>query len=420
MREYVVNRPGEAAMNRILSQAGPEGVILRLAWQTGLSRDEISALTWDQVSFLDDRLELPDRHIPLVPELRAVLWKLYENNHEISPRVVLSSRGKTPLAPESISRLARQALDREGQTSVRLMDLRHDWIIRQLADKDWSTVSRISGVEIPTLQARFASYVSEKRPSRPENAPEADEFKLWRALQAERGTPAGLALWLTWQLGLQAQEIVSLTWSQVDFEHDVLRIAGREVPLTNAVRRILEDTRRRAGADPHVLLTEHSRKPMDLPRLSRLTRAALIRGGMEHVLLRDLRKDEAREDESARILEFAQREGALSRGDVMELLGISKTAAYTRLSRLTEEKKLVRIGGKYYLPGTVVPPERQLETIRAYLERSGFAYRQDIVALLRIQPKQCSLLLRRLVGEGQLVQSGQKYYLPQEEKRKVN
>ena len=172
MREYVVNRPDEAAMDRILAQAGPEGVVLRLAWQAGLSRDEISALVWDQVSFLDDRLELPDRHIPLHPELRAVLWKLYESNHDASPRVVLSSRGKTPLAPESISRLARLALDREGQRAVRLMDLRHDWIIRQLADKDWSTVARISGVEIPTLQARFSSCISEKPSARPEGGSE--------------------------------------------------------------------------------------------------------------------------------------------------------------------------------------------------------------------------------------------------------
>ena len=56
MREYVINRPAPDAMGRILDQAGPEGIVLRLAWQAGLSRDEISALTWDQVSFLDSRL----------------------------------------------------------------------------------------------------------------------------------------------------------------------------------------------------------------------------------------------------------------------------------------------------------------------------------------------------------------------------
>lgn len=420
MREYVVHRPDPDAMQRALSQVGPEVIVLRLAWQAGLSRDEISALTWEQVSFLDNRLELPDRMVPLDPELRTALWRLYESNHDLSPRVVLSSRGKTPLAPESISRLARQALDREGQTQVRLMDLRHDWILRQLADKDWAEVSRISGVEVPALQVRFSPYVSDKKTSSRPAETHVDEFKLWRVLQAERSSPAGLALWLAWQLGLQAHEIVELTWDQVDFERNVLRLPDREVPLTNAVRRLLEEVRRRRrdGDPPQVLLTQQSRKPLDLPRLSRLTRAALIRGGMEHTLLRDLRRNETREDEDARLLEAAQ-QGPLSRGDVMALLGMSKTAAYGRLHRLTEQKRLVRIGGKYYLPDSVVPPERHLEAIRTYLSQAGFAYRQDIVSLLHIRPKQCTLLLRRLVDNGELMQSGQKYYLPQEEKRKA-
>ena len=421
MREYVVNRPDEAAMRRALEAepASPEGVILRLAWQQGLSRDEISALTWEQVSFLDERLELPDRMVPLDPEVRACLWRLFQANNEASPYVVLSSRDRTPLRPESISRLARQVLDRWGQTAVRLMDLRHDWIIRQLADKDWPAVARVSGVEVPALQTRFAAYAPEKKPPR-RSAAHVDEFKLWKVLQAERDTPAGLALWLAWQLGLQAQEIVALTWDQVDLETDSLRLPDREVPLTNALRRILEDTRRRAPAgEPHVLLTEHSRKPVDLPRLSRMTRAALIRGGMEDVLLRDLRRDEGREDEDARLLSLAAARGVLDRGDVMDLLGLSKTAAYARLRRLTERKKLVRIGGKYYLPGEVVPPEKHLETIRAYLEKAGFAYRQDIADLLHIQRKQCALILRRMVERGELAQSGQKYYLPRNEGRKA-
>ena len=414
MREYVVNRPNEAAMRRALEAepVSPEGVVLRLAWQQGLSRDEIAGLTWEQVSFLDERLELPDRMVPLDAEVRSCLWRLFQDNREVSPYVVLSSRGKTPLRPESISRLARQALDREGQTAVRLMDLRHDWIIRQLADKDWPAVARISGVAVPALQARFAAYAPEKKPARRACA-HVDEFKLWKLLQTERDTPAGLALWLAWQLGLQAGEIAALTWDQVNFDRDCLRLPDREVRLTNAVRRILEDTRSRAPAgEGHVLLTERSRKPVDLPRLSRMTRAALIQGGMEDVLLRDLRRDEGREDEENRLLSLAAARGVLDRGDVMNLLGLSKTAAYACLRRLTERKKLVRVGGKYYLPGDVVPPEKHLETIRAYLEKAGFAYRQDIAELLHIQRKQCALILRHMVERGELKQSGQKYYLP--------
>lgn len=399
---------------------GPEGIVLRLAWRAGLSREEIAALEWEQVSFLDGRLELPGRMIPLTADLRTALWRLYEANHEHSRYVVLSARGKKPMAPESISRLARAALDRAGQADVRLMDLRHDWIRRQIEERGWAEAARLSGVEIPALQARFAGAVEEAGPGKAEvqAPPEVDEFKLWRVLQAEKGSPAGLALWLAWQLGLQAGEIIALTWDQVGEEF--LRLPDREVPLTNAVRRQLEEARKRRlpGDPPQVLLTERSRKPLDLPRLSRVTRAALIRGGMERVCLRDLKRDEGREDEDARLIEAA-REAPLSRGDVMALLGISRTAAYSRLHRMTERGKLIRVGGKYYLPGSVVPPEKQLEVIRASLAQTGFAYRQDIVALLKIRPKQCTLLLRRLVEAGELVQKGQRYSLPEGKKEEA-
>ncbi len=422
MREYVFTRPDRAAMERILAQepAGPGGVILRLAWLAGLTRDEIAQLRWEQVSFLDSRLELPDRMVPLAPELRSYLWRRYERHAEESPFAAASSRDGRPLRPESISRLARTALDRGGQTGVRLMDLRHDWISRQLETQDWPAVARISGVEVAALQARFAAFVPEKKPAARAETAQVDEFKLWKVLQAERDTPAGLALWLTWQLGLQAVEIISLTWDQVDFAENVLRLPDREVSLTNAAHRLLLDTRRRqADCGPHVLLTAQSRRPLDLPRLSRITRAALIRGGMEHVSLRDLRRDETREDEDAKILDLAARRGPVSRGEIMTLLGLSKTAVYGRLRRLTDLGRLVRVGGKYYLPGTVVPPEEQPAAVVGYLEQAGFAYRQDICGLLRIEPRQCTLLLKRMVAAGALAQDGQKYFLPPPEERKA-
>lgn len=422
MREHVVNRPEEAAMQRLLEQvAGPEEVVLRLAWQAGLTRDEISALTWEQVSFSDGRLELPERTIPLEDGLHTVLWRLYEADHEASPRVALSSRGKKPLQPESISRLARQALDRAGQANVRLIDLRHDWIIRQLEHQDWAAVARISGVNITTLQIRFSEYVKKERAAQQKPAGGIDEFRLWRVLQTERNSPEGLTLWLVWQLGLQVNEVIELTWEQVDLAKGVLRLSNRDVLLTNAVRRLLEDTykTRTAADDPHVVLTENSRKPLDQPRISRMVRAVLIRGGMEQVRLRDLRRDENREDGDRCILEAVGAQGALSRGAVMKLLGVSTTAAHARLRRLVEEQKLVRIGAKYYLAGTAVPEEQHLDVIQSYLLETGFAYRQDIAKLLGIQPKQCTLVLRRMVKAGELFQTGQKYYLPQGKERKA-
>jgi integrase len=389
-----------------------------------LTREEIAALTWDQVSFLDGRLELPDRMVPLDGEVRAFLWKLHEakeaREEPGDPHVLLSARERKPMRLESVSRIARQALDRGGLRDVRLLDLRYDWIIRCLDRMDWPEAARISGVEVATLQLRFSASAPARKAPKPPPA-QLDEFKLWKLLQAERDTAAGLAMWLGWQLGLQAQEMISLTWKQVDFQEGILRLPDRSVSMTSAVRRILEEERRRRkpGEDPHVLLTEQSRKPLDLPRLSRITRTALIRGGLERVTLRDLRRDDGRDAEDERVLQRALERGFVSRGDVSELLGLSKTATYSRLRRLTELGRLVRVGGKYYLPGTVVPPEQHRETVLKYLAQEGFAYRQDIVDLLHIQPKQCTLLLHRMVEEGTLVQIGQKYFLPQREERKV-
>ena len=130
----------EAALRRLLEreQTGPEALVLRLAWLEGLTREEIAALTWDQVSFLDERLELPDRMVPLDPEARSFLWRLREaRGEEGDPHVLLSARERRPVRLESISRLARQALDRGGLTGVRLQDLRYDWILRCLDRMDW-------------------------------------------------------------------------------------------------------------------------------------------------------------------------------------------------------------------------------------------------------------------------------------------
>ena len=240
-----------------------------------------------------------------------------------------------------------------------------------------------------------------------------DEFKLWKVLQAERDTPAGLALWLTWQMGLSAREIVDLTWDRVDLEDGTIRLRDRTVPVTNTVSRILTETlaARTAEDDPHVVLSPQTRRPLDLPRLSRLTRSALIRGGLEEVQLRQLRKDEHRQNEDSLLLSQTAEAGCISRGTVCRLLGGSKTAAHARLNRLLEQKKLVRIGTKYYLPGTVVPPEEHSSVIREYLSREGFAYRKDIAQLLHIDSRQCTPILQRLVAEGELEQRQQKYYL---------
>lgn len=420
MQEYIVNRPDEGAMERVLTKNfdNAAGVILRLAWQAGLLRDEIQHLTWAQVDFLDQQIVLPDRAVPISEGLADWLADLRDSRSCRSETVVLSDRDQKPLTPQSISRLARTAMDQEGQTNIRLIDLRHDWLLRQLERHDWQYVSRISGIEAAALNVHFGEYLKEKKVStrihRNEPA-QIDEFALWKLLQTERTTPAGVTLWLTWQLGLRLEEIVTLTWEQVDMEGERLCLSDRTIPMSSGVHGIFQDLLSAEAKSGYVLTAPRSGQPYDRTRLSKLVRAVLIRGGLDDITLRDLRLDcDIRVGGENQVIAYIRQHGSTTRNEVMELLDVSKTTAYNRLKQMVRRGKLTQVGNRYYIRDTVVPPERQEAVILEYLTKEGFAYRQDIARILRVDPRQCRAILQKMVASGQIVQQRQRYILKKE------
>lgn len=150
---------------------------------------------------------------------------------------------------------------------------------------------------------------------------------------------------------------------------------------------------------------------MDVSRVSRITRTALIRGGMENWTLRDLWTRYEKSNWEQKITEAIRRSGPITRSEIMELYGQTKSAAYQRLRAMLDKGLLVRVGYKYYLPDSVVPPERQQEALYEYLKKEGFACRKDITTALQIETEQCSALLKHEVDSGNLIKVGQKYYL---------
>ena len=236
-------------------------------------------------------------------------------------------------------------------------------------------------------------------------------------LQAEQDTPAGAALWLTWQLGLQVEEIASLRWDQVDLQKERLILPDRQVRLTSGVLSILQKLRKAAPPEAEwVLMSPRSRRPYERTRLSKLVRAALVQGGLDDLSLRDLRLDyDIRVGGENQVLDVVRRQGSITRNEVMALLRVSKNTAYNRLRQMVARGKLTKVGNRYYLPSTVVPPEDQEQAILAYLSEAGFAYRQDIARVLRIGPRQCWPILQRMLAEHQIAKDGQKYILLQKE-----
>lgn len=417
---YTFKRPDPAAMERILTRFpySPEGAILRLAWLEGLSREEIAALTWDQVQFEDNALTLPDRTVPLAPSAEDCLRERHRLYAQRDPHVIISDRYQRPMPPESVSRLARTALDTEGQ-KVSLKDLRQDFVIRQLQTHDWTYAARVSGMAVSTLRDAFSPYLT--KPAAPENPlaqRDEAEYLLWRVIQQEGSSPAGLALWMGWKLQMQPGEIASLTWGQVDFDQNLIRLPDRTVSMGSRLRRLLLDAwdRRKDPAEPRVFTAPTTGRPMDLSRLTTVTRTALIRGGLEHVNLRNLHTWVRQGDRAQLLMAQAEEQGWLTREAVMERLGVSKSTARQYLLELREAGRLVRVGTRYYPAGAVADPDDHLDIIRAYLQEHGTGRRQDFIRLLGLEPEQGTLLLRRLTDRGELVLSGRHYTLPEQEK----
>lgn len=422
MRGESFRRPDGAAMERLLEEnrLDPTGIVLRLAWRAGLTRREICALTWDRVDLEASLLRLPDREVPLEIETAETLRLWRERVGRLGPYVAVSERFRRRLTPESIPNMARKALDSAGQTAVRLIDLRYDFIRRQFETHDWPYVLRVAGISLTTYRNTMAGLFRDA-PARAEKPPAAadEEFALWRVMQAERASPAGIALWLSTRLGLQSEEICALTWDRVDFDAELLRLPDREVPLTVTVRHVLEEAHalRRPEDGERVVLTPRSRAPMDAGRLTTVVRAALIRGGITDKTLRDLRRDSAWEAERETLIERARAKDGVTRREAEALLGMSEGRAYARLSRLEAEGELVRVGDRYYPAGTAPPPEGREEAVRRYLAEHGPSPRREVEEHLRVGRHKATALLKHMMeaGDVELVPGSWRYALAKDD-----
>lgn len=422
--KQVINRPDELAMRKLLKDnpTNTLGIILRLAWLQGMSREEICNLTWADLCMEKRLIVLKNREIPLDPDTEQCIYRRVALYARTAPYVVISERYNDMLAPGSVSRIVRRALDQAGMQQVRLVDLRHDFIIRQIETHEWAYAIRVSGLSVGTFQATYAKLEIHKKTKAQRLSDGNDEYYMWKILQENKETMEGIALWLRWQMNLQLVEMVDLTWEQVDFEADVLRLEKRTVPLAPTVREILRQElgHRLKDDDPHVLLTPKTRKPVDVARLSKLMRTVLIRGNVEHVTVRYLHGNTQKELDKLQIVKLVKAKGFAVRADVTAELELSPSAAHARLKELTAEGKLVQVLSTYYPAETTVPPERQEETIRRYLLDNGRGCVIELAKLLGLQERQCGRILQKLAEDGKLCRSSKGIYtLREEAARKV-
>ena len=213
---------------------------------------------------------------------------------------------------------------------------------------------------------------------------------------------------------MQPGEVAALTWDQVDFKTGHIHLPNRDIDMGTRMQRLLGEVwdRQKPLNEPQVFVAPTTGHPIDLSRVSVVSRTAMIRGGLEHFSLRTLCSWAAAQRTGEILTAHAEKQGSLVREDVMKLLHVSENTAWTYLNRLADSGRLEKVGVRYYPKGSVVAPENQLVVIEDYLKKHGIGSRQAFVELLHIAPHQATNILKHMVERGELVRVGKRYRLP--------
>lgn len=170
--DRVIHRPNPGKLNQLLQKERGEtpAVIILLAWQLGLMRNEIQALTWEQVDFERKAVHLASRSVPLPDDVASILKELRAEQSYTSGTVIRSVHNKA-VKPEYVSMLARSTLTRYDMPEIRLMDLRHDFVIRSLQAYDLVEVAMLAGLknadDVVRLYKEYLPAASESLPYSP-------------------------------------------------------------------------------------------------------------------------------------------------------------------------------------------------------------------------------------------------------------
>lgn len=364
-------------MNRLLwkHKGDIAGVILRLAWKTGLKRDEIHNLSWSQIDFDNALINLPDRSVPLDENTAAALESWLEQiSAKVDPLeyVVTSPRTKERLTPVAISNTAQRALQKAEIEGIGLETLRLDFIRRMREEQGDVRAMQMSGMTARTYGEWF-DFSSEASVG---SAEESDGYneKLWNLLQQNREGAAAIALWLSQQANMCYRQIADLTWDDIDFDKGTVRVGAESRFLLKEIITMLkkEKAARSSDADPHVILSPTNKKPMRKTALSDMLRNFALKNGMGDIYLGEIRNRDKQERELALIRRFADKNGFISGKDAEVKLGLKKKVAYERLRYLVDSGELVRSGKGYVPSERYVSEERRPDAVLGYINQSGY------------------------------------------------
>lgn len=450
----VFNQPGSSEMQRLLSHEDctPAGTILRLAWYCGLLRNEITFLLWGQVDLKIMQIVLPDRKVPLIYEMVLYLSRLFERNAVYSEYVLISQKKSAPMAEQSVSALARKALDNYGQINVRLNDLRCDYIIRALKKYHWEYVSYISGVNLTALQEHYMPFICNDDVIRNDERTEITNdvrMALLDFIKNEGTSMVGLCIRFGWEMGIPVQTLPILTWSNIDFEKAAAVFDDRIIDISDDFLQLLQNAKdAQDGEYNYIILNEYKRKPTNSIYIQKAVQQALINSGLLGITLStlqydywrhhysDLRKllntgdslevsselysvpknfpSELIKPSDDKLINYLRDNGSANCKTLKATLGLTEKELSLLLKKCQDEGKVVRVGFSYFLPDVAVRREKHKETILDYVEKHQPVTSAELTELLRlVDRRQIYWIINPIIKSGELIRvSKDKYCVP--------
>ena len=391
-------------------------VVIHLAWRCGLSTKAIWTLKWQEIDFDNAFLRLPNRNVPIEQKtLRQLsIWKNICEDFGCE-YITVSLKTKRYVVIQLLSRTVRDALSGIGIDSINIKDLRNDFIERALKQYDWEYAMTISGLTASTYKAQFVHMGSRERPIGPRVNDESNDIeRLKRALENNKNSTMGLALWLLFDADLQIGEIVSLKWNQVNLAERTVSVERGKMAISEQITELLEQEKasRLPDEPPYVILSPVSRKPMDPGRMSVVIKNLLMKSGLSTTSVLSLKWKIAQEPNKQAIIDYVCKNGSISGADAMELLGASSTRAYNILKILTDEGKLAKTRhNRWRLSEEVVSVEDWRDAVIELARKQGRITKDEVAEMLHTANFSARALLRNMRQEGTIKKvRGEKAY----------
>jgi integrase/biotin operon repressor len=406
----------EEEMHELLTRIDDDTqqAVIRLAWQAGLTAEEIGRLMWSDVDFTRDTIRAGNRTIPMAYDLSDFFSQMDQKG----PFVIYSRKDThSPSSRNNITLKSREAFRRMGLNDMTLKTLKYDFIVRSIDKMPIENVSRITGISRQYLREIYKRYTGSIPPDPPHAKPELffDKNAILAATEKEKYSIDSTALLLSMMGGLTMEEVSELKWNDVNFSFSEICIRDTTFPIPQYLAKYLKRLKKcSSSSSPYVLHGVISNNRLDPIFIVKHVRQFLVRNNLDAVNLSVLRGAYASLGRSEMELAVINKmkHGISSVERLGEELNIGRTKMIELLNGLCKDGKIhyVEESKQYVLSGQQNNWEKVLSALSDCADDNGNISMSCLMSTTGLANSLLRYYLNKAIKEGRIIKVGPAKY----------